>query len=164
MLNPHMRAQRRIDIACGYALGSYIGVTLAWASMLIGSGFALFALLIAGVAGLFGTMRTIIGMRPRFWLTPLFALIFVKLALVCSYYNANIVTECTGIVFTAAFTFMLYWLFKHDFAKSIPPWICKGCGYPLTGLPGPRCPECGEPFDPNLVPTSSDQPQVTNER
>jgi hypothetical protein len=26
--------------------------------------------------------------------------------------------------------------------------ICWECGYPLKGLPTPRCPECGRPFDP----------------
>ena len=154
MPNPHLRAQRRIDIACGYALGSYIGVTLAWVSMLVGSGFALFALLIAGVAGLFGTLRTIIGMKPRFWITPLFALLYTKLALVCLYYEAGLVLMTAGMAFTAAFTLPIIWLFKHDFARSIPPWVCKGCGYPLTGLPGPRCPECGVPFDPYRVPTN----------
>lgn len=25
---------------------------------------------------------------------------------------------------------------------------CPACGYELTGLPVPRCPECGEEFDP----------------
>ncbi len=25
--------------------------------------------------------------------------------------------------------------------------ICVPCGYPLIGLPGPNCPECGRPFD-----------------
>lgn len=25
---------------------------------------------------------------------------------------------------------------------------CRKCGYLLYGLPEPRCPECGEPFDP----------------
>ena len=28
---------------------------------------------------------------------------------------------------------------------------CQRCGYPLVGLPEPRCPECGEPFDPSLL-------------
>jgi predicted amidophosphoribosyltransferase len=25
---------------------------------------------------------------------------------------------------------------------------CRMCGYSLRGLTQPRCPECGEPFDP----------------
>jgi hypothetical protein len=29
---------------------------------------------------------------------------------------------------------------------------CAKCGYMLCGLPEPRCPECGTPFDPALVP------------
>ena len=31
-------------------------------------------------------------------------------------------------------------------ARSI---YCLGCRYPLGGLPEPRCPECGRPFDPD---------------
>ncbi len=26
--------------------------------------------------------------------------------------------------------------------------ICQRCGYSLTGLTEPRCPECGQPFEP----------------
>jgi len=26
--------------------------------------------------------------------------------------------------------------------------LCANCRYPLRGLPKPRCPECGQPFDP----------------
>lgn len=29
--------------------------------------------------------------------------------------------------------------------------ICVPCGYDLRGLDEPRCPECGRPFDPNLL-------------
>ncbi len=29
--------------------------------------------------------------------------------------------------------------------RDIP--VCLGCGYNLTGLPEPRCPECGQPFE-----------------
>jgi hypothetical protein len=28
---------------------------------------------------------------------------------------------------------------------------CIACGYSLRGLPEPRCPECGRPFDPNRM-------------
>ena len=29
--------------------------------------------------------------------------------------------------------------------------LCPQCGYSLTGLTTPRCPECGQPFDPSEV-------------
>ena len=32
--------------------------------------------------------------------------------------------------------------------KRFPP-LCLGCNYPLEGLLGPRCPECGREFDLN---------------
>jgi hypothetical protein len=31
------------------------------------------------------------------------------------------------------------------------PTSCPKCGYDLTGLREPRCPECGTPFDPSLL-------------
>jgi hypothetical protein len=33
----------------------------------------------------------------------------------------------------------------------LEPGLCRMCGYPLHGLAGPRCPECGTPFDPELL-------------
>ena len=27
-------------------------------------------------------------------------------------------------------------------------WFCRGCGYRISELPEPRCPECGRGFDP----------------
>jgi hypothetical protein len=32
--------------------------------------------------------------------------------------------------------------------QEAPPGLCWECGYPLKGLPTPRCPECGRAFDP----------------
>jgi len=31
------------------------------------------------------------------------------------------------------------------------PGCCEECGYPLSALTEPRCPECGTPFDPEWV-------------
>lgn len=30
--------------------------------------------------------------------------------------------------------------------RAVPPGRCASCGYCLTGLPEPRCPECGTSF------------------
>ena len=35
------------------------------------------------------------------------------------------------------------------------PPFCKICGYYLCGLPKPRCPECGTPFDPSEIESLS---------
>jgi len=35
------------------------------------------------------------------------------------------------------------------------PWQCRRCGYALVGLPEPRCPECGMPFDAAMLPAGS---------
>ena len=46
----------------------------------------------------------------------------------------------------AAAVISLRWL------KQPPPdGVCKSCGYNLYGLTEPRCPECGAPFDENLL-------------
>src|SRR4051794_13191672 len=35
-----------------------------------------------------------------------------------------------------------------EIRRDAPVGLCWECGYPLKGLPTPRCPECGRPFDP----------------
>lgn len=43
----------------------------------------------------------------------------------------------------------------------LPPvekWHCRHCGYALQGLSQPRCPECGEEFDPEDPASLADSP------
>jgi hypothetical protein len=37
---------------------------------------------------------------------------------------------------------------QTDTQEDAAVGLCWECGYPLKGLPTPRCPECGRPFDP----------------
>ena len=164
MLNPLKQAQRRVDIACGYALGAYIGVTLTWISILPGSGFAFFALLIAAVAGFFGTLRTLIRLPLRFWIIPLTSLLYLSMVPIAMGYGVAIVAVGLGVVYSTVYAYLIYRLFKHDFAKTIPPWVCKGCGYPLLGLTEPSCPGCGQRFDLDDVPKVSELPQTSSDR
>lgn len=41
------------------------------------------------------------------------------------------------------------------------PGRCERCGYLLRGLPEPRCPECGEPFDPLSAGVGPAQSETT---
>ena len=43
----------------------------------------------------------------------------------------------------------LYTRLLNRLAKLRPSHTCWECGYDLTGLPEPRCPECETPFTPN---------------
>jgi hypothetical protein len=42
--------------------------------------------------------------------------------------------------------------------RQIPPNHCAECGYDLTGLSVPRCPECGTRFHPDDLDTRPDVP------
>ena len=37
---------------------------------------------------------------------------------------------------------------RNRYHPVYPPGHCRKCGYSLHGLPEPRCPECGSPFEP----------------
>ncbi len=42
------------------------------------------------------------------------------------------------------------------------PGLCDKCGYPITNLTKPRCPECGEPFDEKWLKAGYAPPAVTS--
>jgi hypothetical protein len=44
------------------------------------------------------------------------------------------------------------------FPPTIHPPRCSRCQYVLTGLPEPRCPECGQEFDPDDPATYRTKP------
>ena len=165
MTNRSKQKQRQVDVACGYALGAYIGVILAWLAIFLGHNAALYALMITAIAGLFGSLRVIVGrLAMRFWLMHVAALLYTKAILICSFYGILYVTAALGVALTVALTLPLYRLFKNDFAKTIPPWLCQACGYPLLGLTEPNCPECGKLFDLTRVPKMSDMPHQKDDR
>lgn len=147
------RRQRRVDVACGYALGAYLGVSLAWLGMLLNvDGITFFALLSMTIAGGFGSLRIMLSLPARFWLLPVGSLGYLAGALTCAYYDTMILATAMGMTFSIVFAPLMHRLFKKDFAQTIPPWICSGCGYTLLGLGDPTCPECGRRFDAERVP------------
>lgn len=48
---------------------------------------------------------------------------------------------------------------EGDPAGARPPIYCRQCGYELVGLSEPRCPECGQPFDPDNSRTFQRHPR-----
>lgn len=59
---------------------------------------------------------------------------------------------------TVAVLIVPAWLFKRRVGHNLRGYVravrvptCHTCGYNLTGLTEPRCPECGQPFDTKLL-------------
>lgn len=69
--------------------------------------------------------------------------------------DAHVPFAVMGLAYTLA-TLPLAIRATRRAPASVSPWICVRCGYLLYGLSEPRCPECGTPFDPALVPPSPD--------
>lgn len=164
-MNELQRRQHRVDVACGYALGAYLGVSLSWLGMLLNiDGLTFLALLVATFAGFFGSLRTLLGLPVRFWLLPVGSLGYVVGVLACAYYDTIVLAAATGVTYSIVFAPLVHKLYKNDFAQTIPPWVCGGCGYTLLGLSEPTCPECGQRFDPEDVPKLSEMPREKADR
>jgi hypothetical protein len=65
--------------------------------------------------------------------------------------------EIMSLVYTMALLPLTYWALKNS-PRVASPWECRRCGYLLFGLTTPRCPECGEAFDPALLEQGSLNP------
>lgn len=53
---------------------------------------------------------------------------------------------------------------RYRYLRHLVPGHCTECGYDLRGLPEPRCPECGTPFDPDDVDAEDEEPPLPAER
>ncbi len=58
---------------------------------------------------------------------------------------------CCGCVVMLLVSPLSLILVACELCSSVKPGFCSKCGYNLTGLRDPRCPECGTPFDPSLL-------------
>ena len=59
-----------------------------------------------------------------------------------------VATGAAESVFLLLFALSQVWLWRHASRKLRRlSGHCEKCGYPLTGLPEPRCPECGTPIN-----------------
>ena len=54
------------------------------------------------------------------------------------------------------------WTYKK--VRSKYAMRCTKCGYSLKGLTEPRCPECGEPFNPYMVGLENQHDPSNKER
>ena len=66
-----------------------------------------------------------------------------------------------GLVMGGVLLFFVPMVLMLGGAERHDPLHCGKCGYNLTGLTEPRCPECGEPFDVRVLKWSE---QATGNR
>ena len=65
--------------------------------------------------------------------------------------------DLTSVMWVAVLGYVVVVRLTILFVKPVrrvgvaPGLRCHQCGYLLTGLLEPRCPECGRPFDPSLL-------------
>lgn len=151
--------QRLINLASGYCFACWGSVTLAWLSLAVLPGLAGLFAVMAGFASVLGLPRSLQTLRGKFILLPLATLAYLALAAVVvatgprasPIAGRGLIILC-GLTYSALLAPVVWSIARHDFAKPVPAWLCRGCGYTLLGLSSDVCPECGVPFDPERVP------------
>lgn len=76
----------------------------------------------------------------------------VSSAILQSYRETPLTTLLSGVAILGGLLTVIVSLFLWPRLPVWEPGSCTQCGYPLRGLPLPRCPECGTPFDPDKTP------------
>ena len=88
--------------------------------------------------------------RPRLrtftlWTGTLLSLLIAAAFVVSArWFLALFIVPLCVVFLSVAVPTLLAWRF---WPKPVKPGHCR-CGYNLTGLTEPRCPECGQPFEP----------------
>jgi len=110
-----------------------------------------------------GMLVAYLGSSGRYWqLTVLglahcgVCLLFFGLVVILRWTpsDAKVPFTLMGLVYGTASLIWVVWI-TANVPRRADPWACASCGYLLYGLVEPRCPECGQPFDPAGVPIDS---------
>ncbi len=104
-----------------------------------------------------GWLLLAMGSAPLLWILvrhkPSWSTAAILTAAILGAGIALLIPVRAGLTF--AIPFACLWLAAFYVRTIVPdvraPGACHWCGYDLRGLPSPRCPECGTPFDPASV-------------
>lgn len=157
-LSPKQR-QHAINVACGYGFFAWGMLTLGWIGALVDPTWIGLPWFLALIAGFFGALRAITFPHPRTWVLPVATLVFLGgITPVLIYLgpammaSIQLAVVISGFGYSVALLPILRRLIRDDFAKAVPAWTCRTCGYTLIGLDRGECPECGTSFDPEKIP------------
>ena len=99
--------------------------------------------LVITVTASFAISRLLVGILLRLWLGGFFPTPpLVSIDLIMSFGLTMLAVWAATCLPLAG---VVYW--RNCYRPVYPPGHCTTCGYNLRGLPEPRCPECGTPFD-----------------
>lgn len=160
MLLEAKRKKRRIDVACGYTALAYASATLFWLLILaMQQSLGLLLIIMSATAALAGILRAW-NLGVKFWIVPAITLSYLTLVIISQsttqpLATANLVIMLSGMAYSIVCLIPTVRLWRDEFGKHLPAWLCKNCGYSLFGLSRPTCPECGQVFDPSKVPEMS---------